>query len=102
MSQIEKSALQESHRPTDGGFGFLDAFDGGWKDFMKEFHKANCELVLNSRPADDVLPKCEIQNDAKGEFILFSSALADKKQQESLAEFDGWLDGKTRLRPQAA
>ena len=101
---IERNALQESQKTTDGGFGILDAFQGCFEDTLKEFRKVQCEF-LNSKPPDDVLPKCEIKKDDKGEFLAFAAVNADKKSEkplESIKNFDEWLDGKTRLQPQAA
>jgi len=100
MSQFEKNGLQEAQKSTDGGLGIMDAFQGTFEDVLKDVRKAQCEF-LSSKAAEDVLPKAEIAKDGKGEYLLFA-AIGDKKQQENLKEFDEWLDGKTRLRPQAA
>ncbi len=101
MSQFEKNGLRETQKSSDGGLGIMDAFQGTFEDVLKDMRKAQCEF-LHSKAAEDVLPKAEIQKDGKGEFLVFAAAVTDKKQQENLKDMDEWLDGKTRLRPQAA
>lgn len=98
MSNLERQALQETKKPTDGGFGILDAFQGCFEDTLREFRKVQCEF-LNAKPAEAVLPPAEISRDGGGEYIAFSAA---DKGKEKTTNLDQWLDGKTRLKPQAA
>ncbi len=98
MSHLERQGLRETQRPTDGGFGIMDAFQGCFEDVLKDFRKVQCEF-LNSKPAEAVLPKAEISKDGKGEFINFA---AMDQTKQSVANFDQWLDDKTRLKKQAA
>ena len=107
MSHLEQAALREAQRPTDAGFGIMDAFQGCMEDVLKDVHKVQCEF-LNSKPAEAHLPKAEISSDGKGEFIKFAAMdqLSKERSHENVHEnvqrFDQWLDDKTRLRKQAA
>lgn len=101
---IERSALRESPKTTDSGFGVLDSFQLCFEDTLKEFRKVQCDF-LNSKPADDILPKCKFDKDDKGEFLAFAPINLDKKadkQNEGVKDIDEWLDAKSRLKPQAA
>jgi hypothetical protein len=100
MSHLEREGLREAQRPTDGGFGIMDAFQGCFEDVLKDVHKVQCEF-LNAKPAEAVLPKAEISNDGRGEFITFA-AITDQQSKKNVANFDQWLDNKTKLKPQAA
>ena len=101
MYSPEQSALRESPKEgRDSGLGITDAISQGFEDSLKEMRKAQCAF-LNAKPAEAVLPKCEVKEEDGKKFLEFA-AIADKQNEAKTQNLDQWLDGKTKLRPQAA
>jgi len=101
MYSPEQSALRETKREGhDGGLGITDAVSQCLEDSLREMRKAQCAF-LNAKPAEAVLPKCEVKEEDGNKYLEFA-AIADKQNEAKTTNLDQWLDGQTRLRPQAA
>lgn len=94
---LERQGLRETQRATDGGLGIMDAFQGCFEGVLRDVREAQCAFIGSK--AEAVLPKAEISKDSKGEFITFAGL---DQANKNVANFDQWLDDKTRLKKQAA